>query len=393
MDRGIKGCVVAVGYSRPDSMQRLLSSVLAADYGADTVDLFVSIDKGPRQEGVRLVAELAEWPYGEKNVRVLPEKLGLRPHILSCGDLTAEYDFIVVLEDDLSVAPGFYRYARQTVEKYGHDDGVGQISLYSHRVNVLASRLFEPEWNGYDAFTMQFAQSWGQCWTRPMWFAFRQWYDRDGRQCFESGGAPAGMPRGIASWDDHSWLKYYNAYLLDSGRTVVYPYVSLTTNHSEVGQHSAATVQDYQVPMGSGCLPYRLPSLKEAVRYDMFFERMGIGVGGYDGIETTMDLYGKKDAFGERGVLVSTAARPFRVLERFALAYHPHEVNCRLKAPGNEVVVYDLSIPAEPPQVRGDRARTRYDVRATPWRSLLSLGFGEFADALKTKIVSATKTK
>ena len=157
----MKYAIVAVGYNRPDSIEQLLKSLLNANYAGDQVDLVVSLDKGQRQQEIVTVAEKMSWPHGEKIVRAFPERQGLRAHIIQCGDLTEKYDAVVVLEDDLMVAPHFYSYVKQTVDRYVDDDRIAGISLYKHQTHPGVNRPFEPANNGYDVYMQQFAMSWG----------------------------------------------------------------------------------------------------------------------------------------------------------------------------------------------------------------------------------------
>ena len=101
-----------------------MNSLLRADYAGDQVDLVVSLDKGQRQQEIISVAEKIEWSHGEKIIRAFPERQGLRAHIIQCGDLTEKYDAVVVLEDDLMVAPHFYSYVKQTIARYSIDDHI-----------------------------------------------------------------------------------------------------------------------------------------------------------------------------------------------------------------------------------------------------------------------------
>ena len=161
MNNQDKFCIVAVGYNRPDSMKRLLDNLLAADYDGDFVDILISIDKGVRQSEVIDIAEQYEWPYGDKRIRAFSKRQGLRQHIIQCGDMTKEYTAVIILEDDIVVSECFYLYAKQSVQFYGSDRRIAGISLYKHETNVGVYQFFEPEYNGYDCYLMQFAQSWG----------------------------------------------------------------------------------------------------------------------------------------------------------------------------------------------------------------------------------------
>ena len=102
--------IVAVGYNRPDSMENLLKSIVNAEYESDNVDLIISIDKGERHSQIIDVAKKVEWLHGNKTIRAFDERQGLRKHIIQCGDLTEQYDAVVVLEDDLEVSKYYYNY-------------------------------------------------------------------------------------------------------------------------------------------------------------------------------------------------------------------------------------------------------------------------------------------
>ena len=99
--------IVAVGYNRPESMKRLLRSIGEAHYEWDDIPLIISIDKSDVKE-VQEIAEAFEWKYGAKRVSLHRERLGLRNHILECGDYAIQYGAVIILEDDREVAPDFY---------------------------------------------------------------------------------------------------------------------------------------------------------------------------------------------------------------------------------------------------------------------------------------------
>ena len=124
--------VIVVGYNRPDSLGRILGSLKLAEYGGEQVPLVISIDHSGNEEVIRIAEEFS-WPYGTKRVIAHKKRLGLRRHIISCGDLTGEYGAVMILEDDLYVSPDFYRYASQTLERYGEDFRIAGISLNTRK--------------------------------------------------------------------------------------------------------------------------------------------------------------------------------------------------------------------------------------------------------------------
>lgn len=103
--------IIAIGYNRPDSMQRLLTKLAMVDYKGDDVLLIISLDLSGTND-VKEIAESYEWKYGNKIVRIQEEKLGLRRHVLMCGTYMEEYqlDAVAVFEDDVIPSPAFYIY-------------------------------------------------------------------------------------------------------------------------------------------------------------------------------------------------------------------------------------------------------------------------------------------
>ncbi len=380
-------CVIAVGYNRPDAMKRLLDSIADAEFGNDCVDLLISIDKGQRQDEIKKIAESFIWQNGKKNIRAFSERQGLRQHIVKCGDVSFEYKAVVILEDDITVSKGFYSYVKQSVDFYGDDSKIGGISLYKHFVNVNSGHFFEPEFNGYDAYLMQFAQSWGQCWTSSMWQKFKDWYISNEKDFFEKENKLFNkMPDYILSWDSKSWMKYYMAYIVENDLYYVYPHHSLTTNHSESGEHNDVANCDYQVSLASSSMNYRFPEFSEAVKYDIFMERQEYQVKGFEDKKVILDLYGTKKCFDDGDILVSSKPRQFKVIAQWKLKYRPHECNCSSPEEGFGLFVYDLHSKADCNLKSTQRTRTSYDVRSITWKKLLGVGTERFKASLKSKV-------
>lgn len=375
--------IVAVGYNRPDSMATLLDSVgrIITD---NCIDLIISIDKGKRQSEIIDVAERFVWKFGNKRIRAFDERQGLRKHILQCGDLTEEYDAVIVLEDDLVVSPFCVSYVEQAIDFYGNSPKIAGISLYKHLFHPGVSRPFEPCNNGYDAFLMQFAQSWGQCWTKRMWKEFRSWYTTNENINLSDGHI---LPDYISAWNEHSWLKYYMRYIVETDKYFVYPMVSLSSNGSDIGQHCSIPINDYQVPMLSGNLKYRFPQFENAVIYDVYFERKKIEDQIFPELEgkKMIDLYGGHVCFFDAKYLISTQVLPYKVLKTLAICYRPIEQNLITPTDGQGIFVYDLSISAATPK-DNINILTRYDVRGVHWKRLIKLGLSGLKNAIMLRI-------
>ena len=152
--------IVVVAYNRIDSLKRLLGSLQKAEFPMPA-KLIISIDRGDNAD-VLSFAEAFSWPFGEKQVIYQEKNLGLKAHILKCGNLTQQHDGIILLEDDLYVSPDFYRYAQECYAFVLGKNRIAGVALYNHRLSQLTEKIFEPLDDGFDNWYFQYACSWGQ---------------------------------------------------------------------------------------------------------------------------------------------------------------------------------------------------------------------------------------
>lgn len=379
--------IVVVGYNRPDCVERLLNNLSICNYDGDTVDLIISIDKGQRQADIVKIAESYDWLNGTKTVRAYEVRQGLKTHIFSCGNLTEKYDAIILLEDDLMVSVDFYRYAKAALDFYGNDERIAGISLYKHRNNIGGCRYFEPCENGSDTFLIQYAQSWGQCWNKRMWKEFAMWYDQYGDSALNN----KKLPPYLRQWKS-SWLKYNIAFCILMNKYFVYPYTSLSTNCSEIGEHSINSSADYQVPILYGSKKYQFNSYKECIRYDGFFEREDIleSIQKEYGDRVVLDLYGTKNEYGDARYLISVQAKPYKIVDSYSLTFRPHEQNITNKVHGKGIYVYDITQQSVLPK-KNNLQYVRYDMRDYPARLALQLSAKRYVQWLKDGIHARIK--
>ena len=330
--------IVVVGYNRPDSMQRVLKSLAKAHYSYSDVRLVISIDHGNVKEVVD-TAEAFVWDFGEKIVISHPERLGLRTHILSCGDLTEKYGAVMILEDDLYVSPDYYDYAMKVLEKYGDHPKIAGISLNTKRELLESVYPFFALHNEYDIFFQQFATSWGQVWNMRMWKEFREWYDLHPELPRHKD-----VPEVVLNYPKTSWAKFYQTYIVDKDKYFVYSYDSLTTNFGDAGQHFEGASSSVQSVLFYGKKDYRMPEFEAGIKYDIYGEM--IGLGRYVGIsekELTCDLWGRKRKEAYRRYILSTRRLPYKVVKSYGAQLKPTELNVIEGIEGEEIWLYDTN--------------------------------------------------
>ncbi|MAU25989.1 MAG: family 2 glycosyl transferase [Muricauda sp.] len=334
--------IVIVAFNRPRSLQRLLGSLQRAYYPDNEIPLVISIDRGVDNKGVLDIAKDFDWQYGTKRVIYQETNLGLRNHVLKCGDLTNDFGAIIMLEDDLFLSPNFYYYSLQALEFSIGKPQIAGVSLYNHQLNVHNNKNFQPIEDGYDNWYFQFASSWGQAWDRRQWNEFRQWY----------GNRPSidenkNIPRYVRSWSEKSWLKYFIAFLILKDRYFIYPKISLTTNFSDAGTHVGEDSTVFQLPLLYALnKDYHFSTLYESTAvYDAFYENVGLSkVLQLPEKELCIDLYGYKDKPNPNQLcfMLTTQKLNHRIIKKFGCSLKPIEANIFQDIAGDDIYLYDL---------------------------------------------------
>lgn len=365
--------IVAIGYNRPDALRRLLMSIGRADYtGLQNVPLVISLDKSENQSEVIAVAEAFDWPHGDKRIRQFDTRQGLRAHVLCCGDLAEEYGAVILLEDDLLVSRAFYRYAVDALAYYGDAPELAGFALYSHAWNGYADVQFIAQKNAFDTYLGQFSITWGQCWSAAQWRRFRQWYDVHPK--LPSALAPR-VPTDVTRWPDTSWGKYFVYFIVENNLYYVVPYVSLSTNCEEAGQHAEGGSDAHQVMLLSDCPHWRFAPVNEAVAYDIFFERIGLPLPPASGVSITdvlVDLNDQKRDAADRRYLLTTARYDLPIVRSFGLRMRPIESNVTYDIAGDDIRLYDTKDVDQLKRLSGcEQRRMRYETYRLGWRRLL----------------------
>ena len=327
--------VIVPAYARPVALRRLLASVEKAHYPGDGIKLIISLDGGATDE---VVASARAFEFGSRSVEVIErdEQLGLREHILWCGDQAQEYGSVIVLEDDLVVDPWFYHYAVHAIAAHERQDEVAGIALYAPRYNEFAGLPFEPLSNGTSGYRMQVPCSWGQAWTARQWTAFKTWYERVDETTVDDCES---LPDTVRRWPAGSWKKYFAAYLALAERYFVYPYASYTTNCSDPGGvNTSRGTDELQVPLPDPKRPFVAPGFpagdETGVTYDPFmeprlkfdFDALSLPAG-----SLCIDLYGSRPLDFVKKYDYCLTTRPVRAaIAGYPLQFRPLPMNILL---------------------------------------------------------------
>ena len=325
-------------------MRRLLASVVNAVYDDDNIPLIISIDESEKSDEVEAVAKSFEWLHGEKIIKRYPSRMGLKEHCLRCGDLSMKYGALIFLEDDVVVAPGYYRYTKAAVNYYKDESKVFAISLYSIKYNQGIAYDFIPAHKGFDTYFLRGELSHGHCWFGESWKLFREWL-KDSEKTVTQYNKD--MPLTVYSWKPQkSWSRYVMFYLLQKDAYYVSPYNSFATNMSEVGVHSAKTTDVCQVPLTESVSDsFKFCSLSEGVVYDSFLERMDKFIPNINGIEfddICLDLNGLRYDWTGFSYLLSIKELPYQVMGSFGINMEPVENNIIYQCEGNSIKLYKI---------------------------------------------------
>ena len=335
--------IVIVAFNREKSLDRLLKSISSASYIATDIPLIISIDKSENDRVYKLAEEF-QWNFGEKKIIQQENNLGLREHILKCGDLTSKYENIILLEDDLFVAPNFFDFAIQASDFYKNDSNIAGISLYKHHWQVESLREFTPLKTQFDNFFMTYASSWGQVWSKNKWSEFKSWYLQNNAN--ELLFTEDNTPKYLQNWPSTSWLKYHIKFCIDMNKYFVYPYESLTTNFGDQGTHSTFNDPTYQVPLSfERRKKYNFASISDGIKYDSFFENKEL----YKYLslaenDLTVDIYGNKKINEQKRYLLTIVEYDYFKVKEFVLALRPVELNIINGIDGVGIKLYDTEI-------------------------------------------------
>jgi len=226
-------CIFA--YKRPTHLKRVLDA-LAANPLAAGLPLIVFVD-GPRGEADQAaVAEVVAAAHQAKGflsveVRPNPENLGLYRSLTGgISEILAEYESIIVLEDDILTSPYFLQFMLDGMELYQDSPEVGSITGYTPPITQGL-----PE-----TFFLRGADCWGWATWRDRWALYRHDAKAMAREIRDRGLAREfdllghypylAMLEGRAAGKNNSWAICWHASCFLAGKLILYPGKSLISN-------------------------------------------------------------------------------------------------------------------------------------------------------------------
>lgn len=349
--------IVSVGYNRLDSQRRLLEMLEKADYsGYENVPLIISIDCSGDQP-LYDYARNFEWSHGDKYVIIREKRMGLKEHILACGDLSKYFKGIILLEDDLYLSKWFYHYIMQMNEVYGKCENVASIGMYSNEVNGFCWLPFDRLQNEADVFAIQSVCTSGEAWNAEMWAKFREWYNKT-----EIDWDDLDVPEKEKLWTK-AWSKFFDAYLVMNDKFSIFPNVSLSTNFGDAGEHGRAQEDSMriQVTIQDGKRVFQTLPFEKLLKYDAHFNSMNLyETLGINREDVCIDLYGDRENRYNKKYYLSVKPMPYKLIKSFGLAMRPIEANVINNIPGNDIFLYDTTMKANKPKSNGITHRVMY---------------------------------
>lgn len=255
-------------YARPDHLRCTLLDLLNCD-GFERSRIFVFADgpKTPEQiphvEAARAVAK--DLLGGRANYIFSDQNKGLARSIIDgVTELTEIYGRVIVVEDDLGLAPQFLTFMNSALNRYENTENVYQVSGHLFDVRELNSSK--------SVVFLPFTTTWGWATWRRAWRHFdpasagwqqltadptlRSRFNLDG--VYDYAGMLERQMLGLAD----SWgIRWYWSVFMRSGLTV-YPPRTLVNNRGMdgSGSHGRGFVRDYR---GRAVEYFKAPSLPD----------------------------------------------------------------------------------------------------------------------------------
>lgn len=109
--------ISVITQNRPRSLDRLLSSLTAARFFGDTINLRINMEQTSDAETIQLV-ERFSWAHGATVVNHRVIRGGLLPAVVESWYPHSNHSYGLLLEDDVELSPLFYAWIKMAILRY-----------------------------------------------------------------------------------------------------------------------------------------------------------------------------------------------------------------------------------------------------------------------------------
>lgn len=236
--------IVVFAYNRPEHLKRTLELLQCnQELSESPLYFFVDGPKGKsedmtRVESVRsVVNDFVSNNHENAKVILRPQNVGLALNVIDgVSSVLKQYDRIIVLEDDISVAPTFLGIMNSLLDRYKNFKDIGALSgyIYPIKTNDIED----------DFFLLPRASSWGWAtwadrWENVDWDVAdlnRLLADKTEQRKFGRGGED--LTPMLIKWKmgiNDSWAVRWSYHLHLMNWKCLFPKTSLVTNHGNDG--------------------------------------------------------------------------------------------------------------------------------------------------------------
>ncbi|CAA7267399.1 unnamed protein product [Cyclocybe aegerita] len=272
--------IAVITKDRPASLLRLLGSLQNAHYFGDQISLRINVEQDCDSNSLRII-EQTSWPYGRVFVHHRVIHGGLLPAVVESWYPHTNDSYGVLLEDDVEVSPLFYAWIKMTLLRYRYGKPQNRlvqlfgVSLYQQKhlelpiegrqpfnPRSLFSLVGLPETN--TPYLSQVPCSWGALYFPEQW---REFHDYLAVRFTETALTMDEdvVPNVRSNYWTKSWKKFFIELIYLRGYLMLYPnydaFLSLSTNHLEVGSH----VKTGEASKLLDLPDHRLPDIEENV--------------------------------------------------------------------------------------------------------------------------------
>lgn len=280
--------LIIITMDRDESLQRLLRSLISANYGEDHVDLDIWIDRPsdkPLHEGVLHACRGIDWKHGTKTIHKRSSNAGLYEQWIYTWNITQETtEFAVILEDDLEVSEAFYQWLLVARAAYAQDPDVGAFTLQRstlrprQRKGIATGPLNIP--NEHVVFKYRLLGTWGFAPQRDQWVEFRKWFEEKkskGEKPYVDGLVTTNWYKSqeVDGFAPTMWSQWWIKFADEKGYFTVTPHLpdrtTLAANWREKGLHydeSKKPTADFPLFRGSDDQFFNMPDNPILVDWD-----------------------------------------------------------------------------------------------------------------------------